>query len=108
MLLVLLCAQDKELPSHGFLTGHRSVTAAAATTTVDSLQSTYFSPPLNAAANVIIIIIFTIIIIVIVVVFSPPQLNETRRVIIRVGRHSARECVRLSLNVISVPYRGYI
>jgi len=84
-------AQDKELPSHGFLTGHRSVTAA--TTTVDSPQSTtYFSPTLT---NVIIIIITILLLIIYVVVVNilagTILLIETRRVIIRVAVTTARE-----------------
>lgn len=85
-------AQDKELPSHGFLTGHRSVTAA--TTTVDSPQSTtYFSPTLT---NVIIIIITILLLIIYVVVVvnildGTILLTETRRVIIRAAVATARE-----------------
>jgi len=49
-------AQDKELPSHGFLTGHRSVTADA-TTTVDSSQSMYFSPPHSSLPTFIFLLL---------------------------------------------------
>jgi len=90
-------AQDKELPSHGFLTGHRSVTAAAATTTVDSSQSTTFFSPSFAAANVIIIIIITILLIIVIFVVVVNSrchiilLTETRRVIIYESVATARE-----------------
>lgn len=50
-LLVLLRARDKEPPSHGFLTGHRSVTAAALLRSSWSLSSFPPSPPLLRLAR---------------------------------------------------------